>query len=251
MKMLDLFSGIGGFSLAGKWAGIETVAFCENDLFCRKILKKHWPNVIKYMDIQNVENPGHVDLITGGFPCQPFSVAGNKKGKNDARYLWPEFLRIITLSKPSWIVAENVTGIVGMELENILDDLEKEGYESQTFIIPACGANAPHRRDRVWIIANAMRKRCDDGIYYWETRYIQKNKKWDLASLQSEWQKLIPESWKIMSAYEFLQANAGFMRINDGLPHRVDRIKSLGNAIVPQVVYPILKLIREIEDLIK
>jgi DNA-cytosine methyltransferase len=156
MKMLDLFSGIGGFSLAGGWAGFETVAFFETDPFCRKILKKHWPDVLKYMDIRDVSNPGHVDLITGGLPCQPFSIAGKRKGKDDARYLWPEFLRIISISKPTWVIAENVTGIVEMELDNILSDLEAENYKTQSFIIPACAANAPHRRDRDGLLPTVL-----------------------------------------------------------------------------------------------
>jgi DNA (cytosine-5)-methyltransferase 1 len=250
MNHLDLFSGIGGFSLAAQWAGIETIQFVEKDLFCQKVLKKHWPNIPCHDDIKTFNFHEKVEVLTGGFPCQPFSIAGKKRGLTDDRYMWNEMLRIIRQCHPNWIIAENVTGIVAMELDNILADLEREGYESQSFIIPACAANAPHRRDRLWIIANAMRKRCDNGLYYWESRYLQKNKEWDMAALQSEWQKFIPESWKIMSVSNWLKNNANFKRTNDGLSLRMDRdrIKSLGNAIVPQIAYVFMSIIREIES---
>lgn len=251
--MLDLFSGIGGFSLAGGWAGFETSAFCENDSFCREVLKKHWPGVLKYMDIRDISNPDHVDLITGGFPCQPFSIAGKKKGKDDARYLWPEFLRIISISKPTWVIAENVTGIVEMELHNIITDLEKENYETQSFIIPACAANAPHRRDRLWIIAN----RADERRYMrsdtWKEGYLSFNQEWDIAPLQSEWQKLKPIAWSTYKAQDWLEANTRLSRKNDGLRERMDkhRIKALGNSIVPQVAFPIMKIIHQLLTEIK
>lgn len=161
MKMLDLFSGIGGFSLAASWTGcIETVAFCEIDPFCQKILKKHWPDVPVYSDITKLkgEDFEKIDIITGGFPCQPFSLAGKRKGTADDRHLWPEMLRIISEVKPTWVIAENVYGLLsqqeGVVFENCCLDLENQGYEVQPFIIPACAINAPHRRDRVWIVAH-------------------------------------------------------------------------------------------------
>jgi DNA (cytosine-5)-methyltransferase 1 len=242
--MLDLFSGIGGFSLAARWAGIETIQFVEKDSFCQKVLQKNFPNIPIHNDIKNFHFHQAVDIITGGFPCQPFSVAGKKKGINDDRYLWPEMLRLIRSCKPNWVVAENVVGVVAMELDNILSDLERENYETQSFIIPACAANAPHRRDRLWIIANRTCERCDVRSSDWKKRYLQENKNGNMAALQSEWEKLKPKPWQNMSAYEFIQANAGFMRINDGLPNRMDRIKSLGNAIVPQIAYVFLKAIQ-------
>lgn len=249
-KMVDLFSGIGGFSLAGKWAGFETIQFVENNIFCQKVLQKNFPNVPIHDEIKTFNFTGKVDLMTGGFPCQGFSNAGKKRGKNDNRYLWPEMLRTIRQCNPHWVIAENVTGIVAMELDNILDDLAREGYESQAFIIPACAANAPHRRDRVWIIANAMRKRCDNGVYYWEPRHVQKDKKWNMAKIQQEWSQFIPESWTTMSAINWLKNNAYFERNNNGLSARMDknRIKALGNAIVPQVIYPIMKFIYDYES---
>lgn len=160
MVLLDLFSGIGGFSLAASWVwgkDLEILAFCEKDPFCQKVLKKHWPDVPIISDIRNVTKTEEtVDIITGGFPCQPFSAAGQRKGSEDNNYLWPQMLRTILLFRPRWILAENVHGILniegGMVFENCCTDLEKEGYEVETLVIPACSKGAPHRRDRVWII---------------------------------------------------------------------------------------------------
>ena len=161
LKMLDLFSGIGGFSLAASWTNqIKTVAFCEIDPFCQKVLKKHWPNVPIFDDITRLrgDDIGTADIITGGFPCQPFSCAGKRKGKDDNRFLWPEMFRVISELHPTWVVAENVGGFLtidnGLVFEHCCTDLEKEGYEVQPFVVPACAVGAPHRRDRVWIVAH-------------------------------------------------------------------------------------------------
>ena len=155
MKHLDLFSGIGGFALACEWAGIETIGFVEIAPFCQKVLKKHWPEVKIVGDIHDVKEDTFqrpVDLITGGFPCQPFSIAGKRKGKTDDRFLWPEMLRVIKAYQPTWVLGENVAGIIRMELDNCLSDLENIGYETQAMVIPACAVNAPHRRDRVFLL---------------------------------------------------------------------------------------------------
>lgn len=159
MKILDLFAGIGGFSLAAHWMGWETAAFVEWEEYPQKVLKKNFPNVPIYGDIKEFDGKqytGTVDLICGGFPCQPFSSAGKRKGKEDDRYLWPEMLRVIREVQPTWVVGENVAGIVSMDggavLEQICADLEGEGFEVQSFIIPAISKGAPHRRDRIWII---------------------------------------------------------------------------------------------------
>lgn len=127
----------------------------EIDPFCRRVLEKHWPHVPKYGDIREVKGSElePVDLVAGGFPCQPFSYAGKRRGKEDDRYLWPEMLRIIKALKPRWVLGENVAGIVNLALDTVLSDLEGEGYETAMFIIPACAVGAPHRRDRVWIVA--------------------------------------------------------------------------------------------------
>ena len=157
MKVLDLFSGIGGFSLGLERAGMETIAFCEYDEKCRLVLNKHWPDVPIHEDVRTLDARqyrGTIDLVCGGYPCQPFSTAGRREGEGDDRHLWPEFFRIIRECQPNWIIAENVAGHISMGLDQVLVDLEGEGYTSQPFVIPACAVNAPHRRDRVWIVAN-------------------------------------------------------------------------------------------------
>jgi DNA (cytosine-5)-methyltransferase 1 len=161
MKHLGLFEGIGGFSLAASWAGWQTVAWCEWNEFCQKVLSYHFSNAEKHGDITKsdfTKYRGKVDIITGGFPCQPFSVAGKQLGTEDERHLWPEMLRAVREVQPRWVVGENVSGIInwngGMVFDQVHLDLENEGYEVQAFILPACAVNAPHRRDRVWFVAH-------------------------------------------------------------------------------------------------
>lgn len=164
MRALSLFSGIGGMDLASYWAGIHTAAFCEKEHFCQNVLRNHWPNVPIYDDVKKITkeqlmrdgvitNKEKIDIITGGFPCQPFSIAGKQKSKGDDRYLWPEMHRIIRELKPNWVVGENVVGIVKLALDDILTDLEKEGYTCRTFVFPVAAVGAPHQRQRVWIVA--------------------------------------------------------------------------------------------------
>ena len=159
MNHLDLFSGIGGFSLALEKVGFKTIAFCENDPYCRLFFKKHWKGVtihndIKKLEAKDIKEP--IDILTGGFPCQPYSVAGKQKGTDDNRYLWPDMFRIIKEVKPTFVIAENVRGIIniqdGMVFETVCSDLESEGFEVQSFVIPFAGVNAPHKRERVWIV---------------------------------------------------------------------------------------------------
>ena len=162
MTHASLFSGIGGFDLAAEWAGLKNVFNCEIDPFCQKILKKNFPKVKQFNDIAKTDFKkfrGKIDFVSGGFPCQPFSLAGKRKGTADDRHLWPEMFRVICEIQPKFVVAENVSGIVnwnnGMVLEKVFSDLESQNYEVSAFIIPACAVNAPHRRDRIWIIAHA------------------------------------------------------------------------------------------------
>ena len=167
MTHASLFSGIGGFDLAAEWAGWTNAFNCEIDPFCRKILKYHFPDAEQYGDIRTADFAvwrDRIDVLTGGFPCQPFSLAGKRKGTEDDRYLWPEMLRVIRTVRPRWVVGENVYGIVnwseGMVFEQVCSDLEAAGYEVQPYIIPACGVGAPHRRDRCWFVAH----RTDAGV---------------------------------------------------------------------------------------
>ena len=160
MKHIGLFEGIGGFSLAARWAGWETVAWCEIDPFCQKVLSFHFPEAQQHGDIKTTDFSiyrGKCDILTGGFPCQPYSAAGKRLGKDDDRHLWPEMLRAILEIQPTWIVGENVRGLTnwngGVVFDEVQTDLEALGYEVQSFILPACAVNAPHRRDRVWIVA--------------------------------------------------------------------------------------------------
>ena len=154
----SLFSGIGGFDLAAQWMGWNNIFQVEKDVWCRKVLAKNFPKTERFADIKEFtghEYTNRIDVISGGFPCQPFSVAGQRKGKDDDRYLWEEMLRVIATIKPTYVVGENVTGIIGLALDTVLSDLEAQDYTSETFIIPACSKNAWHRRDRVWIVAYA------------------------------------------------------------------------------------------------
>ena len=152
---LDLFSGIGGFALAAGWAGYQTVGFCEIEDYPRRVLSKRFPGVPCHRDIRELDGSIYrgVDLITGGYPCQPFSQAGQRKGKEDDRHLWPELRRVVAQARPAFLVAENVAGHITLGLDEVLADLESEGYAGRAIVVPACAKNALHRRDRVWIIA--------------------------------------------------------------------------------------------------
>ena len=178
----SLFSGIGGFDLAAKWVGWSNILQCENNEFCQKILRYYWPKAKLYEDIKTTDFTiwqGKIDILTGGFPCQPYSHAGKRKGTEDDRHLWPEMLRAIREIQPSYIVAENVYGIVnwneGLVFNEVQTDLEDEGYEVQPFILPACGKNAPHKRERIWIVAynsntgsKSMQRERENGVYGFE-----------------------------------------------------------------------------------
>lgn len=169
MTHASLFSGIGGFDLAAEWAGWTNAFNCEIDPFCRRVLKYHFPNAERYEDIKKSDFSkwrDRIDVLTGGFPCQPFSLAGKRKGTDDDRYLWPAMLGVIRTIRPRWVVGENVYGIVnwsdGLVLDTVCSDLEAAGYEVGTYVIPACGIGAPHRRDRIWIVAHGADARAED-----------------------------------------------------------------------------------------
>ena len=171
MKHGSLFSGIGGFDLAAEWMGWENVFHCEWNPFGQKVLKHHFPKSISYNDITKTDfsiHRGDIDIITGGFPCQPYSTAGLRKGKADERHLFPEMLRAIKEIQPTWIIGENVRGLVswggGLVFHEVCDDLEREGYEVQPFLIPAASVNAPHKRERIWFIAHSNNTRANESM---------------------------------------------------------------------------------------
>lgn len=190
MKHGSLFSGIGGFDLASEWMGWENVFHCEWEDFPRKVLKYYWPKAKSYGDIKQTDftiHRGTIDILTGGFPCQPYSTAGKRKGKEDDRHLWPEMLRAIQEIAPSYIVGENVGGIVnwsgGLVFDEVQTDLEAEGYEVQPILLPAAAINAPHRRDRIWFVAysNGSIKRDGQGENTQEEEKIRRNEESDVS----------------------------------------------------------------------
>ena len=271
----SLFSGIGGFDLAATWAGWQNAFNCEINPFCREVLKYHFPESEQIENIKDYDFTmyrNRIDIISGGFPCQPFSHAGKRFGTDDDRYLWPQMLRAIREVSPRWVVGENVDGLItmqdGMVFEKVCADLEDAGYEVQPYIIPACAVGAPHRRYRVWIVAHALPGRRGDGrsaskqptpqdtteptINTFASGEIQretsKRKRVDTTSANSRWDRF-PETFP------------SIRRGDDGLPFDVDdltisfprwrkeSIKAYGNAIVPQVAYQIFKSINEYEKL--
>ena len=260
MRHLDLFSGIGGFALAAQWMGWQTVAFCEREKYARRVLEQHWPGVPIIDDITkwSSERIG-CDIITGGFPCQPFSSAGLKRGKEDDRYLWPAMLSVIERERPTWVVGENVFGIIKMALDQVLSDLEAIGYATRAFIVPACAVDAHHRRDRVWVIAmddtnssgwREKRKEMEGGqAKLSEFASVKSNlladskgKRWEGMPQKSLYGKQDilrqfgrscedqPNRWP---------AEPPVGRVAHGIPNRLAKLRGLGNAIVPQVAYEI------------
>lgn len=240
----SLFSGIGGFDLAAEWMGWENKFHCEWDKFCQQVLKKHFPKAITYEDITNTDFTiwnGLIDVVSGGFPCQPYSAAGLRKGNQDDRHLWPEMLRAVREIQPRWIVGENVLGLInwskGLVFEQIQTDLETAGYKVWTFVLPACGVNALHRRERLWFTA------------YSDSNGFHKNQVQQKKHFENNF-------WNDGRQFELLVAkgkgyfpNTRSNRVHNGIPNGLDecRLKALGNGVVPQVVYQIFKTIQQYE----
>jgi DNA (cytosine-5)-methyltransferase 1 len=234
----DLFSGIGGWSLAAAWCGWQTLFHCEVNPFCQTVLNYHFPNIQIYEDIKETDFTkyrGTIDVLTGSFPCQPFSVAGKRKGTADDRFLWKEMLRAIREIQPSWVVAENVRGIISQErgvvFEQVQTDLEIAGYETQPVVIAACAVDAPHRRDRVWFVAKStdarseslQRKRAD-GIYQYETIANADSKlqgKRNICNIKNKGQKNIVESPYRTNAAD----TAGSRRLQDNKKKQAKQLK--------------------------
>lgn len=311
-KHASFFSGIGGFDLAARWMGWKNVFQVEKDKWCLSKLQKNFPNTVRYQDIKDFSGYGYtnsIDIISGGFPCQPFSVAGKQRSKDDDRYLWPQMLRCIDEIRPTWFVGENVPGIIGLALDTVLSDLEDKGYQTETFIIPACAKNAWHRRDRVWIVAHSN----DKGNNRTPKQTCQPHEKMGLQErIQMEFalqpgcvpanaqhngfvaakvstgngpdvqnpaqgaksteqpqgmdkpghvantnnagcQKqrfTVADGAKLFApkCSSWWQAEPRVGRVADGVPNRVDRIKGLGNAIVPIIAYQIFCAIQQYEQ---
>jgi DNA (cytosine-5)-methyltransferase 1 len=281
MRHGSLFSGIGGFDLAAEWMGWENVFHCEWNPFGQKVLKHYWPNSISYHDITKTDFSIHrkaIDILTGGFPCQPYSAAGKRLGKEDERHLWPEMLRAIREIQPRWIVGENVLGLVnwngGMVFEEVQADLEAEGYEVQPYVLPAAGVGScPHRRDRVWFVAytksagNRQQQRTNSKQQNRQFAYNGENG--DASDTNStncqtrSFGEILGQSnWQKANGYSNVECSNQWQNFptvspicvrNDGLSNRLDgitfskwrneSIKAGGNAIVPQVVFQIFKAI--------
>ena len=250
LRHLDLFSGIGGLALATEmvWENVEHT-FCDNEPFAQAVLKKHWPNSRIYGDIKdlNGEDIGAVDLLTGGFPCQPFSGAGKRAGTKDDRHLWPEMLRVIRATQPRWVIGENVGGLLtwngGLVLHQVCADLEAEGYEVRAFVIPACGLNAPHRRDRVWIIAHSQGVG-HRGCAGQECGVPQRN----LVPPQPKRRQVRDQDEGCFSQY-WPDLATRLCSVDDGLPGGLARprgwrnaaLKGTGNAVVPQIAAELMR----------
>ena len=169
LQTVDLFSGIGGFSRGLEATGFfKTTRFVENDPYCQAVLRYHWPDIPVLGDIKSARRPDfpeRTDLVCGGFPCQPFSQAGKQQAQDDPRHLWPEMFRLIRECRPTWVVGENVVGLIRLGLDEVLADLESEGYSTRTFNIPACSVGAPHLRQRLWIVAHSDSESEPDGSF--------------------------------------------------------------------------------------
>ena len=271
MNHISLFSGIGGMDLASEWAGFKTILQVEKDPFCLEVLKKHFPDVERVEDIRGLDArrfKGSVDVLSGGFPCQNFSLSGKRSGKDGGdRDLWKDMFRIIQESSPNWIIGENVVGFLSLGIETTLLDLEREDYLWEVFDIPAVAIGALHRRSRVFIVGKKRkainrRKRKKEfmgdtyspsgergkpsgrvqqeysvfnstGTSTTERRYASKSSPKDTENRS----KINTPDWNSLSYVR---------RVSHGIPQRVDRLKSLGNAVVPQQVYPIFEAIAQL-----
>ena len=287
LRHFDVCSGIGGFSLGFRWAALsEPVAFCEIDPYCQKVLAKNFPNIPIFNDVKELVNdrpestrtiPAH-DILTSGYPCQPFSVAGQRRGEEDERNIWRFVFEIVKRKHPTWCVFENVYGHIAMGLDQVLHDMESEGYTTQTFVVPACGLNAPHKRDRLWLVCNladteskglqGLDKRSPtistkrDEITDIRTKgsgdkNVANSKCMGRESRTSVREELAREeshgkfnnrstdgsAQERARSWWDVEPNVG--RVAYGIPSRVDRLRGLGNAIVPQIAMQIGLSIKE------
>ncbi|MDR2697163.1 MAG: DNA (cytosine-5-)-methyltransferase [Holophagales bacterium] len=270
MKFLDLCAGIGGFSLGLEAAGMVCIGQVEIDDYCSRILAKHWPDVQRWRDIKELD-PAELpsaELICGGYPCQPFSLAGKRRGADDDRHLWPFISAIVRHLKPAWCLFENVIGHVSMGLDEVLSDLEGQGYTARPVVIPACAVNAPHRRDRVWVIANSAERyrskvktaksvehqgqgEVSPGGCFGVATFLPHSTSHSLGQSRIETDAGETERARNHHRIREISHAAGQWgthkscvdRVVARVPYRLDRLRALGNAVVPQVVYEIGKAI--------
>ncbi len=240
---VDLFSGIGGFAIAAQRAGIKTIGFAEIDTYATKVLKRHWPTVPNFGDVRNITAESiavPVFVLTGGFPCQPFSEAGKQGGREDDRYLWPEMFRVIKALRPAWVLGENVPPIVELALDSVLDGLEAAGYSAQSFIVPACAVGARHRRDRVWIVAHTAGVRL--------TNRSSDESVFGVAEAQGKCGLLEPDGSAEASGtlLDPWPPEPDVVRVVDGVSTRMD-IRGLGNSIVPEIAFRFFQMMIESE----
>ena len=322
LRHLDLFSGIGGFSLGLEATGaFETVAFCDIEKYCLEVLEKRFPRVPRYTDLRElnyerlradgiISDTKKIDIITGGYPCQPFSVAGRKKGEEDPRHLWPEYFRLVKELRPTWVIGENVSGHIKLGLDTVLENLESEGYSARTFSISASSVGAKHQRERIWIVANARQHggRIEptgnsEGTGRGSLETTKRSADTDTISRSSERGKIMANSvefglekhghsetkesiergktmadtnvegrqgrihrgqnkeWESQQRYfgrnsathgqqeqNWWDTEPELGRVAHGIPNRVDRLKGLGNSLVPQIPYFIAQSILQVEE---
>lgn len=289
MRHGSLFSGIGGFDLASEWMDWENIFHCEIENFPSRVLKYYWPNAISYEDIKKTDftiHRGQIDILTGGFPCQPYSLAGKRQGKNDERHLWPEMLRAIKEIQPRWIVGENVFGLInwngGLVFDEVQADLEAQGYEVWAYVLPAASVNAPHKRYRVWFVAYSdhnrhqtrSKKTSKKNRIQKVSRQEMESRQFNRTSISSITTNTDGCGWvqnnKKQQTRQFKQNDSNWKNFptqapicdgDDGLSARLDSItfpkwrsesvKGGGNAIVPQVALQIFKAIQHYEKTIK
>lgn len=270
---LSLFSGIGGLDLAAEWAGFTTVGQCELSDYPTAVLEKHWPDVPRWRDIRTLTKEsfyaktgvGTVDVISGGFPCQPFSVAGKQRGKKDERFLWHEMCRVIRELRPHCVVGENVPGIIKIAARQVVEDLEREGYNAIVFNFEAAAVGAWHRRSRFFFVGIAEGRLTSDAESERSkgqpsARTAEQDEKpWEMQpdavySIGTAIHNTVcgrfdrdarrRESPELADGRQWA-AEPGVGRVANGLPCRVERIRALGNAVVPQQAYPIFRALAE------
>lgn len=287
IRHLDLFSGIGGFALAARMVGgVETVGFCEIDPWARRVLAKNFPGVPVYDDVTTLQGTeyGTVELITGGYPCQPFSHAGKRGGQDDDRHLWPQMRRIINEARPRYVLAENVAGHVSLGLDQVLSEMESDGYTCGAVVVPACAVDAPHRRDRVWVMAHARRQphepqragrkntgaassvcreareqrvrvAATDGgknVGHADSKRLDSGVNGRVTARSGATASTRPVDTGHPSCRKTPIPKWDFEpplgRVAHGVPKRLDRLRGLGNAIVPQVAAELLRVMLAEDD---